>query len=120
MNDRVAGYRGLVESLAHKFVGRNAAEYDDLVQEGLVMVWQSLDRGVTPAAALVEARMNDWVRLLGTQIGRGRGVSGEAVEYAQLLPMERIVGHDEAGEPLTLGETLTLDPIPLPGHDPLA
>lgn len=84
------------------------------------MVWQTLERGITPAAYLIEARMNDWVRLMGTQTGRGRGVNGEAVEYATLLPLERIVATDEGGEPLTLGETLTLDPIPLPGHDLLA
>jgi DNA-directed RNA polymerase specialized sigma24 family protein len=120
MNGRVAGYRDLVESLARKFVGRNQAEYDDLVQEGLINVWQTLERGVTPSAALIEARMLDWVRLLGSQTGRGRKRNGDPIEYAELLPFERIVGVDEGGEALTLGETLTLDAIPLPGHDPLA
>lgn len=130
MNDQVGGYLGLVESLATKFVGRNSAEYDDLVQEGLIHVWRSLERGITPAAAQIENRMNDWVRLLGTQIGRGRGKSGEAVEYGQLLPLDKAVPLDGNDNPTrwvdapegwtTLGEVLTNDPIPLPGHDPLA
>lgn len=107
INDQIADYRGLVESLAHKFVGRNDAEYDDLVQEGLIFVWQSIQRGNQPAAHLIEARMHDWTRLLGTQVGRGRGKGGEAVEYAELLPIDDF-------------RELTLDPIPLPGHDPLA
>lgn len=107
INDQIAGYRGLVESLAHKLVGRNEAEFDDLVQEGLIIVWQSLERGVTPSAAVIEGRMTNWVRLLGTQIGRGRGKSGEAVEYVELLPLDDF-------------RNLTYDPIPTPGHDPLA
>jgi DNA-directed RNA polymerase specialized sigma24 family protein len=128
MDERIRAYLPLIESLARKFVGRNGAEYDDLVQEGMVMVWQTLERGITPAVALIEARMHDWARLLGTQTGRGRGASGEAIEYATLLPLDRVIGIDEAGDDLLLVETLTydntvsagLDPIPLPGHDPLA
>jgi Sigma-70 region 2 len=131
INDQVAGYRGLVESLAPKFVGRNGAEEADLVQEGLIMVWQSLERGVQPAAAQIENRMHDWVRLLGTQIGRGRGTSGEAVEYATLLPLDTLVPVDSGGNVVRdpdkgaagwerLADTLTNDPIPLPGHDALA
>lgn len=110
ISDQVSEYRGLVESLARRLVGRNDAEFDDLVQEGLIIVWQSLERGIAPSAAVIEGRMTDWVRLLGTQVGRGRGKSGEAVEYLVLLPLERFDGHD----------TLTEDSIPLPGHDPLA
>ena len=109
MNDRVADYRDLVESLAHKFVGRNDAEFDDLVQEGLIFVWETLTKGLRPSAELIEGRMSNWVRLLGTQIGLGRRKSGEAIEYAQLLPIE----------PLLESETLSADPIPLPGHDAL-
>lgn len=126
MNDRVGDYLGLVESLARKFVGRNAAEYDDLVQEGLIHVWRSLKRGINPAAAQIENRMNDWTRLLGTQMvpPRGRGSSGEAVEYGQLLPLDEPVRAGMYGEgdglPLLVRDTITNDPIPLPGHDPLA
>lgn len=113
MNGEVAGYRGLVESLAPKFVGRNGAEFDDLVQEGLIFVWQSLERGVTPASIQITNRMKDWVRLLGTQIGQGRGDEGSAVEYTTLLPIEAFMFNNEQG-------ALRGDPIPLPGLDPFA
>lgn len=91
INGEVAGYRGLVESLAPKFVGRNGAELDDLVQEGLVFVWQSLERGIQPVPDLIEGRMKSWVRLLGYQTGKVVTKEGEAVEYAQLLPLDDYV-----------------------------
>lgn len=108
INGEVAGYRGLVESLAQKHVGRNEAEFDDLVQEGLIDVWQTLARGITPKADLIERRMLDWVRLLGTQVGRGRGKDGAAVEYAQLLPLDDFLenyveGVDGVYRPFNIG-----------------
>lgn len=54
------------------------AEYDDLVQEGLISVWQSLQRGVNPAL-VVENRMRDYLRYLGRQT---------PVSYEELLPLE--------------------------------
>lgn len=111
INGEVAGYRDLVESLAQKLVGRNDAEFDDLVQEGLIDVWQTLERGIVPKADLIERRMLDWVRLLGTQVGRGRGKSGEAVEYAELLPLDdfsetHVVGVDGRGTLPNVGPDL--------------
>lgn len=112
INDQIAGYRGLVESLAHKFVGRNGAEYDDLVQEGLIDVWQSLERGITPAAEQIENRMKDWVRWLGRR---------EPIEYGTMLPLDEPVGEfQDDGVPMLRRDTLTNDPVPLAGHDPLA
>lgn len=90
MNDRVAGYRDAVEAIALR-VSRGAvalqvgAEYDDLAQEGLILVWQSLERGVDPSADMMENRMRDYVRLLGTQVGRSRDGS---VPYEVLLPLD--------------------------------
>lgn len=72
INDQVAGYRGLVESLAGRYVGRNDAERDDLEQEGLIAVWQALEKKVHPSAEVILARMEDYTRWLGLQIGRGR------------------------------------------------
>lgn len=103
MNDRVADYRGLVESLAKRYVGREGAEFDDLVQEGLINVWQTLERGITPSADIIEKRMLSWVELLAGQNGK----RGNPAEYDVLLPL------DDYRE-------LTYDPIPAPGHDPLA
>lgn len=111
IDDEVAGYRGLVESLAPRFVGRNQAEFDDLVQEGLINVWETLEKGVTPKAEIIELRMLNWVRLLGAQVGRGRGKEGDAIEYAQLLPLEdfletHVLGVDEIARPLNIGPDL--------------
>lgn len=72
------------------------------MQEGFIIVWQSLGRGVAPSAEVIEGRMTNWVRLLGTQIGHGRAKS-----YAELLPLDDF-------------EHLTYDPIPTEGHDGLA
>lgn len=104
INSRVAGYSGLAESLAQKFVGRNGAELDDLVQEGLIFVWQTLQRGVTPNAELIEGRMQNWTRLLGYQTGRttpridaaGKPVQ---VDYEVLLPLDDF-------------QNLSSDPVP--------
>lgn len=65
------------------------AEYDDLVQEGLIQVWQSLERGVTPATHMLENRMKDYVRWLGTQVGRSRDGS---TPYEALLPLDDFRG----------------------------
>jgi len=72
MNDQVGAYAGLVDSIAARLVNsplakRVSAEYDDLNQEGLINVWQTLGRGVTPSAEHIENRMKDWCRLLAHQ-----------------------------------------------------
>lgn len=81
------------------------------MQEGLIFVWQTLERGILPAATQIENRMKDWVRLLGTQVGRGRGKDGEAVEYAELLPLEdfsetHVIGVDGRGTLPNVGPDL--------------
>ena len=83
MNDRVAGYRGLVESLARRFVGWNGAEHDDLVQEGLINVWQTLERGVSPSADIIEHRMKSYAQWLGRQA---------PVPYEAMLPLDDFRG----------------------------
>jgi hypothetical protein len=90
MNGEVAGYRDLVESLARKFVGRNGAELDDLVQEGLVNVWQTLERGIQPSAQIIEDRMRNWTKLMGSQTGRSliEDANGNLVSYETLLPLD--------------------------------
>jgi hypothetical protein len=90
MNGRVAAYRGLAETLARKIAGYSRSQqlgvdYDDLVQEGLISVWQALDRGVTPSAEMMEFRMRSWVRLMGAQQGMTRDGS---VPYEALLPLD--------------------------------
>lgn len=81
----VASYRGLVEALAQS-IARSprakqvGAEAEDLAQEGLIAVWQSLERGVNPML-VVENRMKDWIRYLGRQT---------PAEYETMLPLERL------------------------------
>lgn len=66
------------------------ADQDDLTQEGLINVWQTLQRGVTPSADIIEARMRDYVRYLGAQQGRNR--RGEPLHYDEILPLEDFRG----------------------------
>lgn len=57
----VAAYQQLVEDLAHKYVDLSVmCEYDDLVQEGLVAVWDSLRRDRPPSAEYVRLYMRGW------------------------------------------------------------
>ena len=98
MDAAIAGYREAVEAIALR-VSRGAvatqvgADYDDLAQEGLIHVWQSLGRGVTPSADMIENRMRDYVRWIGTQVGRGRDGSQP---YDLLLPLEDFRGLEAA------------------------
>jgi DNA-directed RNA polymerase specialized sigma subunit len=70
INAQIASYRGICEGLARRLsAGRRAkargAEYDDLVQEGLIDVWLTLARGRTPSVNHIENRMRDYIRNLG-------------------------------------------------------
>jgi hypothetical protein len=96
MNAAVAAYKVTVEDLARQFVGRNTAEIDDLVQEGLIHCWQSLERGVAPSADMIENRMRDYVKYLGFLQGKG---SKNPIPYEVLLPLEI-----PAGEGVSLGD----------------
>jgi len=94
ISGQVAEYRGLVEHLARQIVRTRAArdvraEVDDLVQEGLIFVWQSLERGLTPAKEQAANRMKDWVKLLANQTNRG---ASEHVPYSALLPLDDFRG----------------------------
>lgn len=88
MNSAVAAYQATVEALAQKVAGgRRArqvgAEYDDLVQEGLIKVWQAFERGVTPSVEMIELRMWDWVKFIGRQ-----RLGANPTPYEALLPLD--------------------------------
>lgn len=99
MNAAIAEYREAVEALALR-VSRSpgairvGAEYEDLVQEGLIDVWQSFGRGVTPSAGIIENRMRTYIRWLGGQIGHARNCVDQPEEcpqhvaYDTLLPLD--------------------------------
>jgi len=85
MNDRVAAYRGLVESIAHgiarsRRAAQVGAEYDDLVQEGLIAVWLALESGVdTVGQDHIRDRMRNYMRALG---------GGTKMPYEEMLPLD--------------------------------
>lgn len=59
--NRVREYERLIADAAWKF--RNAAEYDDLYQEGMIAVWKCAPD--SPSKVISKAifnRMKDWVR----------------------------------------------------------
>lgn len=82
MNNQVAAYQTHVEYLAKRLVGFANAEFDDLAQEGLIAVWQSLARGLRPSTGVIEGRMIDWVRYLQ------RLERNDAIAYERILPIE--------------------------------
>lgn len=84
VDQALVSYRGLVESLAlvvsrSPSAKRVGAEYDDLVQEGLLSVWQTTARGNLVSKEVVRGRMQDWINFLGKR-------SGEA--YSTHLPLD--------------------------------
>lgn len=92
MNARVSEYAGTCAALALRASrGSRArqvgAEYDDLYQEGMINVWQTLQRGVTPSIEIIELRMRDWIKHLDPQVPG---------DYDQLLPLDdlRLGGAD--------------------------
>lgn len=61
---QVAEYRPLVESVANRLHREGRYIWrDDLVQEGLIAVWQTLAKGQKPNEKDVERRMVDWIRV---------------------------------------------------------
>jgi hypothetical protein len=60
----------LAEGLAHTYRAKAVgAEYDDLVQEGLIAVWQTILRGIRVSPGVVEGRMRNYIRRQGRQTG---------------------------------------------------
>lgn len=87
MSAQVAEYRGLCETLASRIVrpgrmSRTGVEYDDLVQEGMIFVWETLQRGESPSTPLVRGRMLNYVKKMGRD---KRGGSTEIVPYNEEL-----------------------------------
>lgn len=78
-NEVIAEYVPRVKSIARKYVGRNGAELDDLIQEGLIFIWLSLKKQIMPSMDLVDKRMKNWVRYLGRTAPK---------DYTEMLPFE--------------------------------
>lgn len=67
LSNRIAEYCPELNRLARKYVGRHGAEHEDLVQEGAIFVWQSLEKEVVPSEEHIQNRMRNWVRTLEYQ-----------------------------------------------------
>lgn len=65
IDSQVGSYRPTCEQLARPLVGRNGADVDDLVQEGLIEVWLRLKNGDLVDEKQIEGRMKRYVRWLG-------------------------------------------------------
>ena len=75
----ILAFEPMVCALARRFVGIAGAEYDDLRQEGLIFIWLTLSKGISPSADLVAKRMLNWTRFLRRY---------SPVPYHELLPMD--------------------------------
>lgn len=65
-SEEIATWRPRVESIAARF-GSRTAEFDDLVQEGLISVWVALANGRHPSDQVIHKQMKKWIRTLRRQ-----------------------------------------------------
>lgn len=84
MSGQVAEYSGLVANIAERMARSQqakiaGAEYDDLYQEGLIAVWQTLLRELRPAKDVIEYRMQNYIRNMRRQ---------SKAEHFEILPIE--------------------------------
>lgn len=84
LEDQLRSHAGLVESLADQLSRRSRDERDDLVQEGLIAVWENLAAGKPVTEDSVVKRMKKWLRY------RGRQKRDVPTSYDKLLPMEEL------------------------------
>lgn len=63
----IKSYEPMMHPLARRLSGRDGAEYDDLMQEGRVAVWQAIENGKTPSTDIAYKRMLNWLRHLRPQ-----------------------------------------------------
>lgn len=62
-NEHVTAYLQTVKSLARRYVDRSIlCEFDDLVQEGLIAVWESLCDSRPPSAEYIQLAMKQYRR----------------------------------------------------------
>jgi hypothetical protein len=60
-DEQVVAYQELVAYLAARYDGFQGAEYDDLYQEGMEVVYLALARATHPSKDILARRMLDWV-----------------------------------------------------------
>lgn len=81
LNEAVGAEQSRVESIARQLAGIDGVEYDDLVQEGLIAVWLSLENGVAPTNGFIRNRMLNWVKFVRRQL---------PADYQDILPLDTV------------------------------
>ena len=80
---RIGEYEKIVAAAAWRF--RNAAEYDDLYQEGMIAVWKCPpDADQQVIIVSVYNRMKDWVRYV-KRLRHYQSVSYEEIMHDEVL-----------------------------------
>lgn len=99
-SEAVAEYLPLVEGLARRFNGVAGAEFDDLVQEGLLKVFLLIRDSKPVSKTAVKNAMRDWVRMCGRR-GYAVSMSEEAVSYydSSAPGRRKAFWTDDAGSP---------------------
>lgn len=62
-DDQITAHLPAIKSVARQFSGRWGAEMDDLIQEGMIAVWLSLEGKIDPTSTYIGFRMKNWTRL---------------------------------------------------------
>ncbi len=78
LSDQIKAYEKDLHPLALRLVGRDGAEYDDLMQEGYIAIWQCLIKGIVPSMTVVFGRMLNWIRHIRLQ---------NPAAYYEILPL---------------------------------
>lgn len=86
----IQAYWPRLEKLARRYTGRYGAEQDDLVQEGAIFVWESLQKGIRPPEEMILKRMRNWVRTMEHQTRYTRLVSYESLQEKQMEKEEAL------------------------------
>ena len=64
VEEALANMWPLFEWYARRHQGIGGAEFDDLVQEGAIAAWWSLELGHTPSELVITRAMKDWIRFI--------------------------------------------------------
>ena len=96
----MAEYLPRVERLARRFNGVAGAEFDDLVQEGLLKVFLLLRDDETVSNTSIKNAMRDWVRVCGRK-GFAYPMAEESLDtYGSAAPgRRRVQWTDDSGAP---------------------
>lgn len=60
-NEQIAAYQETVSYLARRYHGHHGAEFDDLFQEGQLVVFLALRQGEFPSKDIIALKMRNWV-----------------------------------------------------------